>query len=336
MNYRYLGKTGLKVSDLCLGTMTFGRETSEDVGHRMLDRFVEYGGNFVDTANTYPHGGSPGGAEEIIGRWLKGKRREDFIIGTKVRFPIGEGPNDVGLSRKHILGAVQSSLRRLATDHIDLYQVHCWDRSTPLEETLSTLNSLVETGKVRYIGASNYCGWQLQKAIDLSRERGWEPFSCMQLQYNLLCRFVEWEILPACRSEGIGSTSWSPLQGGWLSGKFRRGMSKPPEDTRIRSGEGSVWSWSAYNHEQTWAILDALFAVAGEVAKTPAQVAINWLMNRPGVTAPIIGARTLEQLEENLNASGWALSDKNMERLSQVSEVPLPDPYGFIGKMQRN
>jgi aryl-alcohol dehydrogenase-like predicted oxidoreductase len=200
MKYRYLGKTGLKVSELCLGSMTFGREANEEISPQMLDRFAEVGGNFVDTANVY----SLGVSEEIVGRWLKDKDREDFIIATKVRFKLGEGPNDVGLSRKHILAAAESSLRRLRTHYIDLYQVHCWDETTPLEETLSTLDSLVQSGKVRYVGASNYSGWQLQKAIDMSRQRGWEPFCCMQPQYNLICRSTEWEVLPVCRSEGLG------------------------------------------------------------------------------------------------------------------------------------
>ena len=166
MDYRYLGKTGLKVSELCLGAMTFGRETDEETSHQILDRFVEAGANFIDTADVYTQGVS----EEIVGRWLKGKQRDDLVIATKVRFPMGDGPNEVGISRKHILAGVENSLRRLNTDYIDLYQVHCWDKGTPLEETLSTLDSLVKSGKVRYIGASNFNGWQLQKALDLSRK----------------------------------------------------------------------------------------------------------------------------------------------------------------------
>jgi len=333
MNYRYLGKTGLKVSELCLGAMTFGREASEEISHQILNRFVEVGGNFIDTANVY----SQGVSEEILGGWLKNKDREDFVIATKVRFKMGEGPNDVGLSRKHILAAAESSLRRLGTQYIDLYQVHCWDETTPLEETLSTLDSLVLSGKVRYVGASNYGGWQLQKAIDMSRQRGWEPFSCMQPQYNLLCRSTEWEILPVCRSEGLGVIPWSPLGGGWLSGKFRRGMKEPPEGTRVKVAEEKGWlaSWSAYNSEHTWTVLDTLAALAEEVGKTPAQVAINWLMQGPGVTAPIIGARTVKQLEDNLGACGWSLGDRYMDRLNQVSEVPLSYPYDFIAKWQR-
>jgi aryl-alcohol dehydrogenase-like predicted oxidoreductase len=333
MNYRFLGKTGLKVSELCLGAMTFGRETNEETSRRIMDRFVAAGGNFIDTADVYTRGVS----EEIVGRWLKGKVRDDFVIATKVRFPMGEGPNDLGLSRKHILAGVEASLRRLSTDYIDLYQVHCWDSVTPLEETLSTLDSLVKRGKVRYIGASNYSGWQLQKAIDLSRHMSWEPFTCLQPLYNLLDRSTEWELLPVCQNEGLGVIPWSPLRGGWLSGKFRRGMSAPPEGSRVEIAEEQGWSesWSAYNNEHTWSVLDALFAVAEEVGKAPAQVALNWLLQRPGVTAPISGARTLEQLESNLGATGWALSQEQMARLTQVSEQPLPYPYSSIAGAQQ-
>lgn len=333
MNFRYLGKTGLKVGELCLGAMTFGRESSEAVSRRVLDRFVEAGGNFIDTANVY----SQGVSEEIIGRWLAGKKRDDFVIATKVRFSMGDGPNDVGLSRKHILAAVETSLRRLQTDYVDLYQVHCWDNATPLEETLSALHTLVQSGQVRYLGASNYSGWQLQKTIDLSQHMGWEPFACLQPLYNLLDRSSEWELLPVCQREGVGVIPWSPLRGGWLSGKFRRGMTAPPEDTRIKTAEEQGWSesWSAYNTEHTWQVLDELFAVAEAVDKHPAQVALNWLLQRPGVTAPIIGARTLEQLEVNLGASGWALDAEQIVRLNRVSQTKLPYPYDVIARSQR-
>ena len=333
MNYRFLGKTGLKVSELCLGAMTFGREADEETSRQILDRFIAAGGNFIDTADVYTRGVS----EEIVGRWLKGKTRDDFVIATKVRFPMGEGPNDVGLSRKHILAGVEASLRRLSTDYIDLYQVHAWDGITPLEETLSTLDTLVKSGKVRYIGASNYSGWQLQQAIDLSKQMGWEPFTCLQPLYNLLDRSTEWELLPVCQNEGLGVIPWSPLRGGWLSGKFRRGMTAPPEGTRVKIAEEQGWSesWSAYNNEHTWSVLDALFVMADEVGKAPAQVAINWLLQRPGMTAPIIGARTMEQLESNLGASGWSLSDEQMARLTQVSEQTLPYPYNAIAGAQQ-
>lgn len=328
MNYRYLGRTGLKVSELCLGAMTFARETSEADSHRMLDAFVEAGGNFVDTADVY----SQGASEDVVGRWLAGKRRDDVVIATKVRFGMGAGPNDVGLSRKHILAGVEGSLRRLGTDHVDLYQVHCWDPGTPLEETLATLDGLVKAGKVRYIGASNFSGWQLQKAVDLSRQMGLEPFVSIQPLYNLLDRSTEWELIPISANEGLGVLPWSPLRGGWLSGRYRRGMETPPEGSRVDAATKHGWSesWSIYNSGRTWAVIDELLAVAGAVGKTPAQVALNWLLQQPCVTAPIIGARTLEHLSDNLGAVGWQLGAEHLARLTRASEVELPYPYGFI------
>lgn len=330
MNQTYLGRTGLKVSELCMGAMTFGREheATEAESHDMLDRFVAAGGTFIDTANVYSRGVS----EEIVGRWLERQERDRLVIATKVRFPMGDGPNEVGLSRKHILASVEASLRRLRTDYIDLYQVHCWDAQTPLEETLSTLDELVRRGLVRYLGASNFSGWQLQKALDLSRQRGWEAFVSLQPQYNLLCRSTEWELIPVALAEGLGVIPWSPLRGGWLSGKFRRGMDAPGAGTRIERAEAQGWSesWSAYNNDHTWGIVDTLLEIAREVEKEPAQVAINWLLQRPGVTAPIVGARTREQLESNLGAAGWSLGAEQVDRLNRASDVQLPYPYDFI------
>jgi aryl-alcohol dehydrogenase-like predicted oxidoreductase len=332
MDYRFLGHTGLRVSELCLGAMTFGRqnEATEEESHAMLDRFVAVGGNFIDTANVY----STGISEEIVGRWLRRQRRDDLVIATKVRFPMGTGPNDLGLSRKHILSSVEASLRRLQTDYIDLYQVHCWDPATPLEETLSTLNDLVRRGAVRYIGVSNFTGWQLQRALDLSREKGWEGFVCLQPQYNLLCRSTEWELIPISIREGLGVIPWSPLRGGWLSGKFRRGLIAPPDDSRVKLAEEKDWGekWSAYNNEHTWTVLDALHAVAAKSGKTPAQVAINWLLRKPGVTSPIIGARSMPQLEANLGSSGWTLSEEHVRHLDDASALQPPYPYDFIAK----
>ncbi len=328
MNYRYLGRTGLKVSELCLGAMTFGREheASEAESHDMLGRFTEAGGNFIDTADVYSRGVS----EEILGRWLEKQERDAFVIATKVRFPMADDPNEVGLSRKHIMRSVERSLRRLKTDYIDLYQVHAWDEQTPLEETLSTLDELVRRGWVRYLGVSNFTGWQLQKALDLSKQQGWEPFVSLQPQYNLLCRSTEWELMPVSLNEGLGVIPWSPLRGGWLSGKFRRGMEAPLKGSRIERAEVEGWgeSWSAYNNEYTWGVIDALFEVAEETGKKPAQVAINWLLQQPGVTAPIIGTRTLAQLEDNLGATGWDLTPKQVDKLNQASEVRAPYPYG--------
>ncbi len=328
MEYRFLGRTGLKVSELCLGAMTFGREADEATSHALLNRFAEVGGTFIDTADVYSRGVS----EEILGRWLKTVDRDQFVVATKVRWPMSDDLNDVGLNRKHIVAAVDASLRRLGTDYLDLYQVHSWDGATPLTETLSTLNDLVRAGKVRYLGASNYSGWQLQKAVDLSERHGWEPFRCLQPLYNLLDRDTEWELLPVCRNEGLGVIPWSPLLGGWLAGKIRRGATEPPAGTRVASAEtrGLNETWSAYGNEHTWTVLDALFAVAEEAEKAPAQVALRWLLQRPGVTAPIIGARNLEQLAVNLGATGWALAVEHMARLDEASAKRLPYPYRFI------
>jgi len=328
MKMRFMGKTGLLVSELCLGTMTFGRESTEETSCQMLDHFIGAGGNFIDTADVYAEGRS----EEILGRWLPGKTRDQLVIATKVRFRKGPGANDIGLSRKHILEGVEASLRRLHTDYIDLYQVHCWDNRTPLEETLSTLDHLVKSGKVRYVGASNFTGWQLQKAIDLCRQMGWEAFTCLQAQYNLLVRTMEWELTDVCVNEGLGVIPWSPLRGGWLSGKFHRGMTAPPVETRIEVASKMGWgeSWENYNNETTWKILDVLLAVANEVNKSPAQVALRWLIQRPEVTAPIIGARTLDQLKNNLGAAGWILDSKHLHQLNKVSDPGKPYPYEMV------
>src|ERR1700736_5879138 len=335
MDYRYLGKTGLRVSELCLGAMTFGRENEADgkESHAMLDHFVGAGGNFIDTANVYTTGVS----EEILGRWLARQQRDNLVIATKVRFQMGDGPNDLGLSRKHILSSVHASLKRLQTDYIDLYQVHCWDPRTPLEETLSTLNDLGRQGVVRYIGASNFAGWQLQRALDISRENRLEAFVCLQPQYNLLCRSTEWELIPLAVREGVGIIPWSPLRGGWLSGKFKRGMTAPPPGSRIELAEERDWGekWSAYNNEQTWRTLDGLHKVAEESGHSAAQVALNWLLRKPGVTAPIIGARRMEQLENNLGAVGWSLPPDQVAKLDAASELQAPYPYDFIAKLAR-
>jgi aryl-alcohol dehydrogenase-like predicted oxidoreductase len=265
---------------------------------------------------------------------MKTQQRDDLVIATKVRGNMGSGPNDEGLSRKHILSGVESSLRRLATDYIDLYQIHQWDSGTLFEETLSTLNSLVQVGKVRYIGASNLTGWQLQKAIDLCKQMGWEVFSCLQPLYNLLDRSIEYEILPVCQNEGVGVIPWSPLRGGWLSGKFRRGMTAPPEGTRIDTAEKMGWgeAWRVYDNEHTWQVIDTLCSVGEKIGKTPAQVALKWVLERPGVTAPIIGARSLAQLEDNLGSVGWILDDESMARLIKASDLPLPYPYKQVSE----
>ena len=331
MQYRFMGRTGLRVSELCLGTQTFGWGADEPTAHALADRFVEAGGNFFDSSNTY----NQGQAEAILGHWLKRRgSRSQLVVATKVFFPAGEGPNDTGLSRKHIFDQIDASLHRLQTDYVDLYQMHCWDASTPLEETLRALDDLVRVGKVRYIGASNYTPSQLTRATMLSLMNGWARFDCLQPEYSLLVRSTEWELLPLCRSEGIGVICWSPLAGGWLSGKYRRGQTPPPES---RVGRADRWDDLPEQREsdRTWQIVDALIEVGQTRGATPAQVALNWLLQQPGVTAPILGARTLEQLEDNLGSVGWALSADEMAELNAASEIPLPSPYSFIARYTR-
>ncbi|WP_213453327.1 aldo/keto reductase [Rhizomonospora bruguierae] len=332
MEYRYLGGSGLRVSELCLGTMTFGNEADEQTSHRLLDRYVEAGGNFIDTADVYGEGAS----EEIIGSWLAHRSRDDLVIATKLFWHTGGGPNDHGAGRKHILAAVHASLRRLRTDYIDLYQVHAFDEATPLDETLSTLDGLVRAGKVRHLGASNYASWQLQKSVDVARHRGWEPFVSLQPLYNLLDRVAEQELLPVCRNEGLGVIPWAPLRGGWFTGKYRRGMAAAPPDTRWEADK-QPWlgDWETSVDERAWSVTDTVLAVAEETGRSPAQVALRWLLQRPAVTAPIIGARTLAQLEDNLGASGWVLDEKHIERLTTAGDGRLPYPHGYLARSPR-
>lgn len=333
MNYRYIGRTGLKVSELCLGTMTFGRQVEEKESHRILDAYVSGGGNFIDTADVY----SGGNSERIVGSWLEGKNREELVIATKVRGAIGEGQNRLGLSRKHIRKAVRDSLERLKTDYIDLYQVHAFDPATSLEETLRALNDLVDEGLILYIGASNFRGWQLQRALDLSGELGLLRFCCLQPQYSLMCRATEFELLPVCSGESLGVIPWSPLKGGWLSGKYTRGMKEPPAKTRLGDAAqaGDRERWDAFNNEKTWAILDTLKEVADKEQKSMAQTALNWLLGRKGVTAPIIGARSIEQLNENMGASGWSLREESIRALEEITRPEVSYPYDSFSEMQQ-
>jgi len=323
MDLRPLGKTGIRVSELCLGAMTFGREADEATSRQMVDRFLDAGGNFIDTADVYNEGVS----EEITGRAIAAKR-DEVVLATKVRFATGPGPNDVGLSRRHIRLGVEASLRRLGTDWIDLYQVHCWDDRTPLEETLATLDDLVEQGKVRYLGASNFAAWHLATALGKSALHGWERFSCLQPEYSLVTRDIERELLPLCQAEGLGVIPWSPLAGGILTGKYRRGEDLP---TGTRGGDAEEPITFTYRlDDRAWRIVDAVGKVAADTGKTSAQVALNWVSNRPGVTAPIIGARSLEQLEDNLASVEFDLDEQQNIQLFWASAFPRGYPYDFI------
>lgn len=331
MEYRFLGRTGLKVSELCMGTQTFGWVTNEAEAFRMLDRFVDAGGNFFDTADSYNGGES----ERIFGKWIKKHgHRSSLVVATKTYFPIGKGPNDTGLSRKHIVEAVEESLRRLQTDYIDLFQLHCYDGATPLEETLRALDDLLRAGKICYIGASNFAPSHLMKAIMLCRMHGWGGVASLQAEYSLLVRSPEWELIPLCEEEGVGFLAWSPLAGGWLTGKYRRGAPIPPDSRAGRRDRFEDLPEQRVK-EKTWDIIDALIEIARERGKTPAQVALNWILCRSENIVPIFGARTYEQLEDNLGAVGWTLEEGEVKRLDEVSSVPLPYPYNFLQRYSR-
>jgi len=331
MRYRFLGNTGLKVSEIALGTQTFGWGADEKKAFELADIYREAGGNLLDTADIYNNGVS----ESILGSWMKARGgRKELIIASKAFFPTGSGPNDCGASRKHLFQAIDASLKRLQTDYIDLYQIHCFDRSTPLEETLGTLNDLVRSGKVRYIGASNFTPSQLQKAILLSRLNGWASFCSLQAEYSLIVRSTEWELLPLCIEEGLGFLAWSPLAGGWLTGKYRKDQ-PPPPDSRV--GRKDRWDDQPEQRasELTWRVIDKLIEVGEKIGKTPSQVALNWVLNQPGVTAPILGARTKEQLRENMGCTGWELTQEDLQTLNNASSIPLPYPYRFIERYTR-
>lgn len=335
MEYRTLGSTGALVSSLCLGTMTFGRESDEDIAHQQLDIFCEQGGNFLDTANVYADGHS----EEIIGRWLRVRpgMRDRVIVATKARFATGDAVNDIGLSRVNLTRALDASLRRLGVDVIDLYQAHAWDTLTPIEETLYFFDDAVRAGKIQYIGVSNFIGWQLQKAALLTQHLGLAPVVTLQPQYNLLQRSIEFELRDVCVSEGIGILPWSPLAGGWLTGKYRRDTN-PTGTTRL--GENPERGMEAYAprnaEERTWRVIDAVRSVADARDVSMAQVALAWVLDRPAVTSVIIGARTVAQLHENLGAAGLHLSAAEAALLDEVSTPIVDDyPYGPAGVGQR-
>jgi aryl-alcohol dehydrogenase-like predicted oxidoreductase len=326
MEYRQLGRSGLKVSTVTLGTMTMGGkgkfasvgEVGLEEARRQIDMCLEAGVNLIDTADVYSNGAS----EEIVGAALGGKRKGGVLIATKARFPMGDGPNDRGLSRHHLIEACEASLRRLKTDVIDLYQVHEWDGLTPLEETLEALDMLVRHGKVRYVGCSNYSGWHLMKALHVSERDRLPRFVSQQIHYTLEAREAEYELAPLSLDQGLGILVWSPLAGGLLSGKHRRDTT--PEGTRQLAG----WTEPPIrDQERLWNIVDALVQIAGELNISAAQVALAWTLGRPAVASVIIGGRNEKQLRDNLGAAEVKLSDAQRERLDQVSAPPLLYPY---------
>ena len=337
MEYRTLGRAGVVVSTLALGTMTFGNETDEAGSHAQLDAFLAAGGTLLDTADVYTRGTS----ESIIGRWLSKAStevRDQVVLATKGRFPMGDGANDVGTSRRHLRRALDASLERLRVDHIDLYQLHAWDPVTPLEETLAFLDDAVRSGKVGYVGLSNFTGWQVQKACDLVDRRGWAPLVTLQPQYNLLVREIEWEIVPACQENGLGLLPWSPLGGGWLTGKYAKDE-HPTGATRL--GEDPDRGVESYYRRsvqtRTWDVVEAVRAVAEARGCTMAQVALSWLADRPAVTSVILGARSIEQLDDNLGAAGLHLTADETALLDEASDPqPVDYPYGGPGADQRS
>ena len=326
MRYRQLGRTGVWVSELSLGTMTFGGKDHPvwgplgSLGPADVDRLVgvalDAGINFVDTADVY----SDGESEELLGRAL-GKRRRDVVLATKVHAPTGTGPNDVGLSRLHIMQGLEDSLRRLGTDHIDLYQVHNFDHVAPLEETLTALDDAVRQGKVRYIGCANFAAWQVSRALGISAARNLSGFVSAQVYYSLLGRDVERDLAPMAAAEGVGLTIWSPLAGGFLTGKIDRHTT--PSEGRRQGGAGD---FPPVDHEKAFDVVDVARTVAARHAATVPQVAIAWLLARPAVTSVIIGARTLDQLTDNLAAPDIQLTTQDLTELDEVSRQPAAYP----------
>jgi aryl-alcohol dehydrogenase-like predicted oxidoreductase len=327
MEYRQLGNSGLKVSTLTMGTMTMGgRANFSKVGsvgieeaRRLIDLVIDAGVNLIDTANVY----SGGASEEIIGEALGGKRKGGVLIATKARFSMGDGPNDRGLSRWHLIRECEASLKRLRTDVIDLYQVHQWDGVTPLEETMEALDSLVRNGKVRYVGCSNYSGWHVMKAMEIARRDGRIPFVSQQIHYTLQAREAEYELVPISIDQKLGILVWSPIAGGLLSGKHRRNQ-KTPEGTRQFAG----WKEPPIRDEaKLWDIVEALVALGAKRGVSAAQIALAWVLGRPGVVSAIIGGRTEAQFKDNLAAAGLKLAPEEVKQLDEVSQPPLLYPY---------
>ena len=313
-----LGKSGLRVSDVCLGTMTFGREADEKTSFAIMDRFVELGGTFLDTADAY----LTGATEEVVGRWLAARGgRDGLVLATKVYGKMGEGPNDSGLSRIHIVKAVEASLRRLKTDVIDLYQIHRWDAAVPIEETLDALDDLVRAGKVRYIGCSNLRAGQLLRALEYSRRYGRARFVSLQPIYNALNRGIETEVLPVCAEEGLGVLSYNPLAGGMLTGKYRRGEALPA-GSRLEAFPGYH---ARYISDRAFDIVEAFLAAARERGVSPAALALAWARGDGRVTCPIIGARNLDQLEDSLSGADLALTAE------ERAAVPAAEGGRWVG-----
>ena len=337
MQYRKLGNSGLSVSSLTLGTMGFGTETDEAEAFAIIDAFFEAGGNVLDTADVYGGGAS----EELLGRWCASRPKEltdRAVIATKARFGTGKDINAVGTSRRHLSRALDASLRRLGVEAIDLYQMHGWDPLTPIEETLTFLDAAVRAGKIHYAGLSNFTGWQLQLAVSTAKAMALQPPVTLQQKYSLTAREIEYEVIPAALHNGIGLLPWSPLASGFLSGKYMRGQGAGG-DTRLGL-ENPMWRHIGKDllaEDRNWKILAVVQQIAGEIGVTASQVALSWITNRPFVSSTIIGARTMDQLSDNLPAADLQLSAEATEVLDKVS-APTPDdyPYGPFGVLQRH
>jgi aryl-alcohol dehydrogenase-like predicted oxidoreductase len=336
MEYRSLGRTGLKVPVLCFGTGTFGGRGeffkewgSTDVAGatHLLNICLEAGVNYFDTADIY----SAGLSEEILGQAI-GNRRHDVLISTKATFPMGDGPNQRGSSRYHLISACEASLRRLGTDYIDVYHLHGFDAQTPVEETLHALNTLVDSGKVRYLACSNFSGWHLMKSLGVSDKFGWSRYGSHQVYYSLIGRDYEWELMPLGLDQGVGATVWSPLGWGRLTGKVRRGQALPETSRLHKTGDMGPQMSDDYLYR----VVDALDAVAKDTGKSVPQIALNWLLQRPTVSSVIIGARTEEQLRQNLASVGWNLTAEQVELLDKASETEPPYPYWHQRQFDRN
>ncbi|MFC1953069.1 aldo/keto reductase [Chloroflexota bacterium] len=330
MKMRFLGNTGIKVSELCFGTMTFGGrgrhkiigEVNQKEADILVGMALDAGINFFDTADVY----SEGLSEEICGRAL-GIQRKNVILATKVRARMGPGPNEVGLSRHHILEGCAASLKRLGTDYIDLFQVHSFDPITPMEETIGALDDLVRAGKVRYIGCSNFAGWQLMKALSVSEKHGWEKYVSLQALYSLLSRELENELVPLCLDQGIGILIYSPLGGGFLTGKFRK--EQPiPKDTRLGESMDNL----PFKEEKGFEIIENLDTISKDHESTVAQAALNYLLRKQGVTSVIIGARTPEQLADNLRTTDWEMTPTEVKQLDELTQPVSIYPYSFLAQ----
>jgi len=336
MKYTKLGTSGAVVSTIALGTMYFGDETAHDEAFAILDAFLDAGGTLIDTANVYAGSAS----EAIIGRWLAARPNDvtdRVVLATKGRSRIGPDVNDAGLSRRHLHRALNASLRRLGVETIDLYQLHASDMHTPMEETLAFLDDAVNAGKILYTGLSNFTGWELQLFVSTAKAMGIQPPVTLQPQYSLLSREIEWEIVPAALHNGLGLLPWSPLAGGFLAGKYQRGAG-PASETRAGSPK-NLYQWTSEDYarsDRNWATIDAVVRIAHELGVPASHVALSWLANRPGVTAPIVGARTLQHLTDNLGAVDLTLDAKTTAELDAVS-APTPGgyPYGAFGAWQR-